>query len=270
MIFKDGNPVRFVYKDGQAVEKIFHNGNLVFEQGFEREVSGVPPLTLNAVRNTAENYRIFGNTVLNGTPTPENPVDVLGVSDLVTQGEYNGMYKISVISANQTTNIYLSELLYKIDDYADYVDFENGSVVRKIGKFVLDGSEAMNIENMSNAKRFSVNPLGDAGNNDADEISTHFRYIGHSQTGGYPGEMSSSPLAFRCWLWSDISSLPDFRNWLSAQYQNGTPVTVWYVLANPETQPVTLPEIPLAKGSDTLSIGTTIQPSNLYIKYKGR
>jgi len=32
MIFKDGNPVRFVYKDGQAIEKIFHNGNLVFQK----------------------------------------------------------------------------------------------------------------------------------------------------------------------------------------------------------------------------------------------
>ena len=56
-----------------------------------------------------------------------------------------------------------------------------------------------------------------------------------------------------------------FNAYLAAQYANGTPVTVWYVLANPVTEQVTLPTLTPAKGSNTLSIGTTLPPSEVSI-----
>ena len=63
----------------------------------------------------------------------------------------------------------------------------------------------------------------------------------------------------------------------------GTPVTVWYVLATPETAVVNEPlmkignytdevsnvSIPVTAGGDTLSVDTTVQPSEVTVNYKG-
>ena len=42
------------------------------------EISGVPPVSFTSKGGVLEDYRISGNTVQDGTPTPEAPVDVLG------------------------------------------------------------------------------------------------------------------------------------------------------------------------------------------------
>jgi hypothetical protein len=77
-----------------------------------------------------------------------------------------------------------------------------------------------------------------------------------------------------------FTTADDFKAYLAAQYAAGTPVTVWYVLAEPETGIVNEPlmrigdyadtlttdtPIPTAKGSNTLTVDTTVQPSEMMI-----
>ena len=52
-------------------------------KGFVRSVLGIPPLTLPDCvdEDSLINYTISGNSVQNGTPTPENPVEVESVGD---------------------------------------------------------------------------------------------------------------------------------------------------------------------------------------------
>ena len=57
------------------------DGDIVFEKGFTRETSGTVPLTINGIGKDLKAWSITGNTVQNGTPTPENPVEVVGVGD---------------------------------------------------------------------------------------------------------------------------------------------------------------------------------------------
>lgn len=57
------------------------DGDIVFEKGFTRETSGTVPLTINGIEKDLKAWSITGNTVQNGTPTPENPVEVVGVGD---------------------------------------------------------------------------------------------------------------------------------------------------------------------------------------------
>ena len=73
-------------------------------KGFVRSVLGIPPLTLPDCvdEDSLINYTISGNSVQNGTPTPENPVEVESVGektknlfeirtpDLVGQAAHNG------------------------------------------------------------------------------------------------------------------------------------------------------------------------------------
>lgn len=59
------------------------------------ELTGTPPLSFKAKGKSLSAWSITGNTVQNGTPTPENPVDVQGVGDYDSE---TGLYKIPVVT----------------------------------------------------------------------------------------------------------------------------------------------------------------------------
>ena len=42
------------------------------------EISGVLPLDFTSRGEYLKDYRIYGNTIQDGTPTPDNPVEVVG------------------------------------------------------------------------------------------------------------------------------------------------------------------------------------------------
>ncbi len=95
------------------------------------------------------NYRIYGNSVQDGTPTLESPVEIQSVGNLVTDtsDENYEKYKIQlkVTNANNEstiTNIYLNEPLRKVGDVADYIDFKTGKVVRKIKEMTIDTKDS--------------------------------------------------------------------------------------------------------------------------------
>lgn len=84
---------------------------------------------------------------------------------------------------------------------------------------------------------------------------------------------------------NDVDGAGGIREYLQQQYQNGTPVTVWYVLATPETGIVNEPlckigtyadelsstnaevTIPTTEGQNTLTVDTDLQPSEMTITY---
>ena len=89
------------------------------------------------------------------------------------------------------------------------------------------------------------------------------------------------------WFKTDYTAVDDFKTYLAAQYANGTPVTVWYVLAEPETSIVNEPlmkigdytdtidstqtttQIPTAAGETTISwAGEGLAPSEVELTYK--
>jgi hypothetical protein len=83
---------------------------------------------------------------------------------------------------------------------------------------------------------------------------------------------------------SSISSVNDLKSWLAAQYANGTPVTIWYVLATPETAAINEPlmkignyadtlsnaaSIPTTEGANSITVDTTVQPSEFTVTWTG-
>lgn len=82
---------------------------------------------------------------------------------------------------------------------------------------------------------------------------------------------------------NSFSNDTDFKQYVQQQYSAGTPVCVWYVLATPETAVVNEPlrkigdyadevsgiTIPTIAGANTISVGTTLQPSEVSVNYKG-
>lgn len=122
------------YKD---VVKIFGGGTLqkeiikvwsgeAHEYVYESSVeyTGTLPITINANGNSLLDYRIYGNTVQNGTPTPENPImpEVVGER---TENLWNGtrlvLNKYLDISGNEVTNYSW--------DITDYITITNGDYI---------------------------------------------------------------------------------------------------------------------------------------------
>lgn len=90
------------------------------------------PLIITGGRNTnLEGYRIYGNSVQEGTPTPETPVEVQSVGDLVTEGEYAGKYKIPVRVRGK--NLYNKELHLMTDN--KWIDGGTGELVIASGSY---------------------------------------------------------------------------------------------------------------------------------------
>ena len=185
---------------------------------------------------------------------PENPITPEETGDLVESGDYAGKYAIPVTNAGTTTNIYALEPLRKIGDYSDFID-ENGVCTRSIKKLVLDGTEA---SWASGTTYYTISISLNLGKSLEKAICSHAPY----ET-GVAVNSDGTVLYFRKSDFSDYSDLTAFKAFLAQQYANGNPVTVWYVLATPTTEQITSPTLSTTNGNNTLSIGTTLQPSNV-------
>ena len=86
---------------------------------------------------------------------------------------------------------------------------------------------------------------------------------------------------------TDYTTASSFKQFLDDELAAGHPVTIWYVLATPETGIVNEPlakiedyadelsstdagvAIPTVKGNNTLTVETDLQPSEMTITFKG-
>jgi precorrin-4 methylase len=84
----------------------------------------------------------------------------------------------------------------------------------------------------------------------------------------------------------DVVDTESFKQFLADEYSAGHPVTVWYVLATPETAVVNEPlrkignyadtlsyeqagvQIPTNRGNTVIDVETTLKASEMYIKYQ--
>ena len=216
---------------------------------------------------TNASLTIKGNTVQNGTPTPSNPVSVDGVGELETSGEHAGDYKIPISCGNVTTLFYLSET----------------QSTRQIKKLVLDGTENWSEKGSGDSKRFQFQ-LEDY-HLETTALCSHFNYASVTQSGtetGFYIVPSGAMVRIRPVNVSSMS-LSDFTTFLANQYSAGTPVTLYYVIDTQTTTSLNEPlrkigdyadsvspsAIPTVVGSNTLSVGTTVQPSEVTATYKG-
>ena len=84
-------------------------------KGFVRTVSGIPPLTLPACVDTESiiDYTISGNSVQNGTPTPDNPIEVESVG-VLTENLFDNAMNWSGIG-NSSIPSYGDDFVQKLD-----------------------------------------------------------------------------------------------------------------------------------------------------------
>lgn len=171
-------------------------------------------------------------------------------------------YKIPILSGDVTTNIYLG----------------SRSSTRQIRKLVLDGTEST-WQDYNGLNLFRV-----------PDASRDYR----SQVDG--AICDSLPLVVRsalttntfCWSTGTIGEfIININNYNLADlktYLNSNPITIWYVLATPETATVNEPlmkigtyadtlsnatAIPTTEGANSITVDTTVQPSEFTATWTG-
>lgn len=138
-----------------------------------------------------------------------------------------------------------------ISKYKDTLNLATGLCTRQIKKLVLDGMENWNYSTTSQAFLIANVP-NDYDNTLASEITTvctHYKCIRNDT--GISGMVNNnlrlyakitSPVTHELYIKdTTYTSAADFKSYLAAQYAAGTPVTIWYVLATPTTETISLP-----------------------------
>jgi len=79
MIKKNNQTIGFIYKNNQNIDKIYKNNQLIFEQGFTREQTGVPPITTTyqAIGKDLKDYKIYGNSIQGKLPSEYQQVEYI-------------------------------------------------------------------------------------------------------------------------------------------------------------------------------------------------
>ena len=176
-------------------------------------------------------------------------------------------YKLPILSNSTVTNIYLGEV----------------ETTRRIKKLVLTGEETWTKRVYGNANytfEHGLNARSLRG------LCSHYARYASPQIDKIDGIYLNNTTAI---IITDLrfTTPADFKSYLAAQYAAGTPVTVWYVLTEPETAVVNEPlmkiddyadtidsaqtsvQIPTAAGETTISwAGEGLAPSEVKLTYR--
>lgn len=137
----------------------------------------------------------------------------------------------------------ISNPLCGINTYKDTLNLATGACTRQIKKLVLTGDETFyRDKERTDSWRFYSDTLFSSKYNVS--LCSHFDYIGTNRVNdtddiGF-SLFSASQFGCRCPK-SVANTINELKSWLAQQNANGTPVTVWYVLAEPETETIAVP-----------------------------
>ena len=187
-----------------------------------------------------------------------------------------------------TTHIYLDEPLRKVGDYADYIDFKNQKVVRNIFKQSLNATSIY--KKLNSVIRLGCRNNSARQKHDYHILSTIFNYnpgwtadvecIFHHNVNNYNYYWSI--------YWNRLGLTYDGTNVYRTDDASQTPLTdseiisianewlstlpdkdkeVYMILDTPTEESVSLPTLKTFKGTNIVSVDTSIQPSNIKTKY---
>ena len=181
-------------------------------------------------------------------------------------------YKIPITNGGMTTNIYLGST----------------QSTRQIKKLVLTGGADETWNNAGDGTMYRSDISDYLREAIVTSVCTHYpcnANVPSSTAAQYGVSFITSSSYNRLYIKdTSYSTATDFKNWLSTEYANGTPVTVWYVLATPNTATVNEPlmkigtyadtlsnaaSIPTTSGLNTIDVDTTVKPSEMSLTYDG-
>lgn len=149
--------------------------------------------------------------------------------------------------------------------YADYIDFETQKVYRKIGERVFVGAQSENwVKEIAQSGTNMYIARGIFAGNQTKYFLNRGISISSLATAG-SSYISANNINFKYKDNDTTPTVEDFKTWLA-----NNNLIIDAVLATPTEESITLPSILLNKDTNVVSVGTSIDPSNMWIKYKGK
>ena len=223
-------------------------------------VNGTPVKALESYVRTATTPNNCYYIAFNSFDTDVNVMLELGSTATTYEPYYNG---------GSAT----AEMLLKIGNYQDIQSVLDGEVTRNIGIKVLDGTEDWERSNTQNdVYRLT---LTDAKREQQAILSTHF--IGTKaadvnmpsnsiKVGSYAAIPDYGVIAIRL---TNVTALATFKQFLTDQYNAGTPVIVIYPLATATTESVTGQPLTIQEGTNIVQITqASMDNLELEVSYK--
>ena len=259
----NGNEFTINKIGGIAPAICLYDANKQFLTGksYQTGGSGIKiPVTINSTTNAK--YIRFSYVTINPS---DNLSEIIITEGATAPSEYIPYgYKIPILNGSQTTPVYLGEV----------------STMRRIQKLVLTGDEDWS-EYPNKSFAYQVNFSTGKRWGATKSVCTHYSLAPNTETlfnNNYT--MSQDTLYIKN---NSMLSLTDFKSNLAEQYVAGTPVTIWYVLAELTTGIVNEPirklgdyadtisniTIPTTTGANTIDVDTTLKPSEVSVNYKG-
>lgn len=242
----------------------------------EKELNGIPPLTFNAIAGALKNYRIYGNTV-NGESVGDKTNNLLSVlpgdrtHKGITYENKNNLYmqiagkSTDTYSQTSGNNIFLQAGTYYIRFFCDTAykqnlfvllrHSDNKDIVNEFGngtKFTLENDE--NIKIIIGVIQSNV------------EINTNI-YVQIAkdikpsafEPYGYRVPVTINSNTTNIYLPEQLTKTNDNTDYIDYATQKR-------YNADGTSQSVEFPTLQTVEGTNTLSVGTTVQPSKVMVK----
>ena len=263
--------------------KIFKNSNLILDlypcyRKADNVIGMYDAISNTFFTNGGSGTFTKGSNVNPTAASPSSPIFIESVGDKVTSGTYNGKYRIPITVSNGvqsiTTDIYLNAPLRKVGNNIDYIDSATGKVYRRVGEYVFDSTHYSFTATSSGGRQYFYRVIADVAIPYKEVFVTHYQGTGTFYSGIYDLQCTLNGGAYRSIYIRDDSYAngTTFSNFIKSLADNGTPMSLLYGLYTSAytTETVTLPTLPSIKGQCTYTIGSALNASNMWIKYKGK
>lgn len=243
------------------------------------ELSGIPPLSFTSKGKPLTAWSITGNTVQNGTPTPDNPVEVLGCGDYDSE---TGLYRIPVVTRGKNlagnytvSNGYYYDssgsptpsdarfirltinvepnTIYTISSNLKFYSIWEFNNNTKISRFDIGGSKKFIIETKEKCNSLRISMWNTSG--EADTSAFEWIQLEEGST-ATPYEPYHEPITTPIYLPTPLYSGEVMRSDGTITRSDGT------------TETFTAPQIPTINGTTVIDVDTAVKPESMTIKYK--
>ena len=254
MIYRGTKPAA-LYRGAYKPGALYRGTQLI--AGYE-DAAKAAPASWNGTYDDVIDVTAQGRGKQDGTPTPAAPVPLVAAEGTLTASGQTGTTPTTV-----TLPVLRAIPGSDIRDMLTYIGGGQWKVTRRVGVVQLDGTETWTVGGLraDKADWYYQSPnLPDAVDSSVSSSGcTHYPYalVANNQTRQGCGIVWR---AIRV-RWGDPPDGTDaWRAFLAAQAAAGTPVTVWYTLAAPATETVTLGELPSYPVRTALAVSGNYPP----------
>lgn len=206
-------------------------------------VNLINPTTLRAKVKENTTYYFSNNTTNSYLLEFYNAEDNLIDSEDMTKGAFTTPANCTYITSEDFTTANVTSEQLQIEEgntFSQYFPYiSQPSVVRNVGKFIINGEELWNDYNTQVEGYYKVYTTAYKTNsafNEKNSKCNYFKtiqigYYGNSKEDNYSSTQFASYITIRN---SIASNKTEFINWLKNKYSNGEPVVVYYLLSTPQ------------------------------------